>query len=351
MKKFISSFLVLGLLFTWFSLSEAIFTWWGIEVTSQSDKETKLTADVNLAWAWSELQWVSVRFCNDWLENLTEKISWTIWQMEKWEICVIAQNGTEKDVKVDIAFFDTIVSEAWNTLCNQDMKKNTFGTFVDNPKLQIEVPAWDYVVQKFNIQFPLWINWKQLWCLFYNVERENASDQMVNIIVWRVMLLDYFVWDVWEITNDLKLTILKKEIVNNELIVQVWAKNIWNIDLMTEISGSLTNMFWIKRDFALTWEVVRVDNNLVFTLNFGQLPNYKWLFNIDITAKHKPHFDIDISNLDIDPEILAEKETAITSMYFEMPRVILITILVIIILLILATRKRKEKVVYVEKQS
>ncbi len=346
MKKLISSLLILGLLFTWFSLSEAIFTWWGIEVTSQSDKETKLTANVNLAW--SELEWVHVRFCNNWLEDLTDKISWTLWQMEKWEICVVVKNDSSKNVKVNIKFFTT--TDAWFKMCNQNIE-NIFGSFIDNPQTQIKVPAWDYVVQNFKIQFPLWINWKQWWCLFYNVEREDTSDQMVNIVVWKAMFLDYFVWDVWEITNDLKLTVLKKEIVNNELIVEIWAKNKWNIDLKTEISGSLTNIFWIKKDFSLSWEVVRVDNSLVFSLNFGQLPNYKWLFNIDITAKHTPHFDIDISNFDIDPEILAEKETSITSMYFEMPRVILITLLVIIVLLILATRKRKEKIVYVEKQN
>jgi len=349
MKKLISSLLILGLLFTWFSLSEAIFTWWWIEVISQSDKETTLTADINLPW--SELQWVNVKFCNNWLDQLTHRVSWALWQMEKWEICVVVKNDSPKDVKVTLKFFDAVATTDWLIACSPNNKSNVFWSFIDNPKLQVRVPAWDYVVQNFKIQFPLWINWKQWWCLFYNVERENAWDQMVNIVVWKAMFLDYFVWEVWEITNDLKLTVLKKEIVNNELIVEIWAKNKWNIDLKTEISGSLTNIFWIKKDFSLSWEVVRVDNSLVFSLNFGQLPNYKWLFNIDITAKHTPHFDIDISNFDIDPEILAEKETSITSMYFEMPRVILITLLVIIVLLILATRKRKEKIVYVEKQN
>jgi hypothetical protein len=63
------------------------------------------------------------------------------------------------------------------------------------------------------------------------------------------------------------------------------------------------------------------------------------LFNLDIKAKYAAHFDFDISNFDLDPEILTEKETAITTIYFEMPRIILITLLVIIVLIILATRK------------
>lgn len=347
-KRFFSMLTAFVFLLTSFSLSEAIFTGWGIEVVSESEQETVLTADIGLAG--SELQWVNVRFCNNGLEDLTEKISWTLGQMEKWEICVVAKNDSPNNVKVNLSFFSTSVTDAWHTACNQTME-NTFGSFMDKQSIQVDVPSGDYIVQKFNIQFPLWVNGKQWGCLFYNVEKENTSDNMVNIVVWKAMFLDYFVWDVGEITKDIKLTIIKKEIVNNELIVQVWAKNKWNIDLNTEVFGSLTNIFGIKKDFALSWEVVRVNNSLVFTLNFGQLPNYKWLFNLDIKAKYAAHFDFDISNFDLDPEILTEKETSITSMYFEMPRVILITLLVIIVLLILATRKRKEKIVYVEKQN
>jgi len=58
------------------------------------------------------------------------------------------------------------------------------------------------------------------------------------------------------------------------------------------------------------------------------------LFNIDITAKHAPHFNLDISNFKIDESVLAEKETSISSFYFAIPWVSLIIILVIIILII-----------------
>ena len=78
-KRFFSMLTAFVFLLTSFSLSEAIFTGWGIEVVSESEQETVLTADIGLAG--SELQWVNVRFCNNGLEDLTEKISWTLGQM------------------------------------------------------------------------------------------------------------------------------------------------------------------------------------------------------------------------------------------------------------------------------
>ena len=341
-KKPLIGLVIFGLLFTGFSLSETTPTWWEGETISQSDTEMQNSV-------WSKLGWVYVRFCNNWLEDLTTKVSWTIWQMEKWKICIVAQNDTSNDVTINFSFFSTSVTDAWHTACNQTME-NVFGSFIDTPQIQLDVPAWEYIVHNFNIQFPLWIEWKQEWCLFYTNADAGNTDRAINIIVWKAMFLEYFVWDPGEVVNDLQLKILKKEIVNNELIIEVWAENQGNIDLKTELQGSLTNIFKIKKDFSTTGEVVKVNETFIFPLNFGQLPNYKWLFNIDITAKHAPHFNLDISNFKIDESVLAEKETSISSFYFAIPWVSLIIILVIIILIILATRKGKQKVLYVEKE-
>ena len=350
-KKPLIGLVIFGLLFTGFSLSEAIFTWWGIEVISESDEETVLTTNVNIASASASLWWIDVRFCNNWLEKLTRKISYVLWQTEKWEICVIVKNNWPKDVKVNLSFLPTSLIEGdWSLSCDHNME-NVFGSFMDNSKVQVQVPAWDYIVQNFSIQFPLWIKGKQIWCLFYDVEKEDTSAGGIGIIVWKAMFLDYFVLEPGEmlneetlneeIINDLELQIINKEIIDRELIVTVAVRNLGNIDLKTEISGALTNILGIKRDFSLAGEIARANGSFVFSLNFGQLPSYKGLFSIDISAKHTPYFDV--SSLEIDPSILEEKETSVSSFYFGTPRIILGMILVIIILLILASKKDENK--------
>ncbi len=346
-KKLLSYFVIFTFLFTSFSSANVKFVSWWIEVLEETNTETKLTATVD--GIWSEIKWINARFCNNWLESLTEKITSNLWQMDMWEICVVVKNDSEKDAKVNLSFSDQSITKAWNVACDRSWK-STFAWFIDIPDTQLSVPAWDYVTKTFKIQFPLWVDWKQWGCLFYNAERDTAWEQMINIVVWKALFLDYFVWELWEIQNTLELKIIDKKIVNNELIVNVWAKNKWNIDLKTDISWSLTNMFGINKNFSITWEIVRINNSLVFSLNFGQLPNYKWLYNMTISAKHAPHFDFDVSKFDVDPSIFAEKETKINTTYFEMPRIVLWTVLVIIILLILAFRKPKQKVIYVEKK-
>ena len=346
-RKIFFLFITSIFLFTTFSHSNVILTWWGIQVLEETQEETKLTAKIDSFWG--ELSWINARFCNNWLEDLTEKITHSIWQMEIWNICVVVKNDTNNDAKVNLSFSDQSITSAWNIACDRS-GKSTFAWFLDTSDIQVEVEAWSYVVKNFKIQFPIWVDWKQSGCLFYNVEKENREDQMLNIVVWRGMFLDYFVWELWEIENNLKLTIIDKKIENNELIVSVWAKNIWNIDLKTDIKWSLTNSFWINKPFSVTWDVVRVNNSFVFSLNFWQLPTYKWFFNINIEAEHSPHFDFDISWFDIDPTVLEPKQTKISTAYFEMPRLFAGWLLLIIILIILALRKPKQKVVYVKQQ-
>lgn len=349
MYKKILTILFMTLLLTGIGHWADVITWSGwVTVVNPPKEDVVLTETISTSWIGWELWWVQLKFCNDWVENLTNKINWMINQMENWEICLLANNTLDKDIEVIVTFTDAIKTSAWSLTCKVS-KDNNFSKFIDEPNSTIKVPAGNYNIKKYNVKFPIWTNWKQAWCLYYSVAKAEKDAWMINIVVWKTMFLDYFVWALGEIKNNIEIKILNKEVNNNnEFIVNAAIVNDWNIDIAADVFWSMTNVLWVNKTFNLTWQTIRTDDSLSFSLNFWQLPSYKGPFNIELKATHKPFFDFDISWFDIDPKLLEEKTTVFNTTYFEMPRLILGVALFIILLLFFVFKKRKPQVVYVQ---
>lgn len=240
MYKKILTILFIALFLTSISNWQDIVTWSGaITVVNSPKGDTVITETINANWIWTELWWVQLKFCNDWVENPTNKINWMINQMENWEICLLATNALDKDVEILVTFTDAIETSAGNLTCNVS-NDNFFSKVISEPTSTIKVPSNNYNIKKYNIMFPLWTNGKQAWCLYYSVKKAKSDAWMINVIVWKTMFLDYFVWALGEIKNETKIKIFSKEINNNnEFIVKAGIENKWNIDLEMSIFWSI----------------------------------------------------------------------------------------------------------------
>lgn len=306
---------------------------------------TDIWADggLGLLWFW---------FCNDGLDNVTKSLNAAVEQWKPFKVCAVRKNNSTSDLELTIDLPFATYTPQWDKTCGKDL---TFENFIpESESLKgLTIPAGNQFIQEFDVNFPIWVNGKQDWCLVFNVAppafKEWQSWLMPRIRKW--FFMNFFVWEAGDIKNEVKVENIKTSLNSNkELILNFDVANVGNVENTINVSGTISNMFWFKKEFEIIWWVVIPERSLSLEANLWPVPSYGWLFSIKFAVNTTPHFIYDISQSNIDPSILEEKVINVKTTHFEMPWLILWIVILVILLLAIALRKPKQKVVYVEKK-
>jgi len=337
MKKL--SLIIIVLLLPFFAF------WQNNELTKNS--ETKEKASVTH-------EHISMWFFEcDWdINQRTKTLNSAVNQWEPFEVCTIWTNNSSEDAQIEVDYNKSVYTPQWSKTCGNESIQEFI--ISDGDINNFIIPSNNYVVKKFSILFPVWIDWQQEECMRYRVSSVNKNKEensSVGIVVrmnkW--VYMDFFVWNLEDIKNNMVFENIKTELDSNkELILNMDIKNIWNLENDVNITWKITNMFWFSKDFIITGGKVIPTRTTPIKANLWQLPSYWWLFNIEFTATSTPYFNFDISKSNIEPKLLEPKEFKIKTTFFQIPRMLIWVAILVILLLFLAFRKPKQKVVYVQ---
>lgn len=300
---------------------------------------------------WASLLDVQLWFCNKWFEDISNTLKVAVSQWVPFKICLFIQNKWNIDADIEIKFVDKTLNVQWYELCNHSSKniQNFISDEDLNDLYQINIPAQNYVIKEFNITFPIWINWEQKSCLIYRVINKNTSTSMLTTIYDKAQSMDFFVWEIWDIDNEIDINNINLYLDENKFLQLAFnIDNIWNLENQVKLHWTLSNMFWFKRDFEFNVWNIWVWWSLTWKIDLWPLPNYGWLFNISMTATATPFFSYNIDESTFDKDLLEPKDFTITTSYFQMPWIVIIILIFIIMFIIIAFRKPKKEVVYVQ---
>lgn len=299
-----------------------------------------------------------VRFCdpNDPTTLLPSPLNLKVGQLEETELCIRVDNYSDFDWSVDIQFVDKTENDQWWLSCWLSSTK-TKNFLFPTREWKLKVPAQNQLIKKVKVQFPIWIMWNIESCMWYIIKEE--------VLEWDLENWGWFkVWAQTRIVKDMQFFVGNAENIKTKILINdisshinevgnavLWLTiyNSWNVSSSFAISWNISNMFGFRSDFLITgWELAQGLDQILVT-ELWQIPQYKWLFNVDIEITSTPKFSFDINWLDLDKDILKSSTTKANTTLFEMPRTYVGWIIFVIFLLFFAFRKKKPaQVVYVQ---
>lgn len=308
----------------------------------KSTDETELLHDVWPDW-W--LQRISFGYCNEWIDNLSETLNYSIMQWSPFKICFTMSNATNQDVTVRVRITDMI-----NWIC--DPNSTDIHQFISDDTLEsfenIVIPAWNYIIKEYDILYPIGIDWDQGACTMFNVV-SNHEDAMISAIVNRAYPMKFFVWTLDNIKNEISVDNVNLfQDSNQDLIMHFDVKNIGNLENLIEVKWTVSNMFWFNKEFTIDWWHLLPENLWNVEANLWSLPSYWWLYDINFELVSTPYFSYDTTKSNLDISLIEPKTFDFWTTYFKMPWLILVVVVIFILLLIVLFRKPKQKVVYVQ---
>lgn len=316
-------------------------------------KELNMTAaekieDTELHEIWADwwLKRISFGYCNEWIENLSNTLSYAITQGTPFKVCFKMSNSANQDIKIRIDLVDLV-----NWICSVNDK--TIYDFISQDDVkgfeEITIPAWNYLIKEFEITYPVWVEWDQWACTMFNIIKEEEAQWNIATIVSRAYPMRFFVWTLDDVKNIIDVENIELSLDDNkDLIMNFDVKNKWNLENLVELSGTISNIFGYSKKFSIEWAHVMPGQLWHVTANLWSIPSYGWLFNIDFKAFATPYFSYDISKSSIDPSLIEMKTFDFKTTYFKMPRLIIAIAIILILLIIALFRKPKQKVVYIQ---
>ena len=306
------------------------------------------TTDEELHEIWTDwwMTWISFWYCNEWVDNLSETLSYAISQWTPFKVCFLMWNSANQDIKIRVRLVDLV-----NGLCSVNNK--SIYNFIPPEDIEdfeeLTIPAWNYLIKEFSITYPIWIEWDQWACTMFNVIKDWETQWNVAAVVNRAYPMKFFVWTLDDVKNIITVDNVELSLDDNkDLIMNFDIKNEWNLENLVELSGTVSNIFWYSKKFSIEWWHVLPGGLWHVTANLWSIPSYGWLFNIDFKAYATPYFSYDISKSSIDPSLIEMKTFDFKTTYFKMPRLIIAIAIILILLIITIFRKPKQKVVYVQ---
>lgn len=323
------------------------------ENTNDNLHEVNMTAiekteNTELHEIWSDwwMMRVSFWYCNEWFDNLSEILNYAISQWEPFKVCITMWNSANQDIKVRLRLVDYV-----NWVCSVNDK--TIYNFISPEEIkdfdEITIPAGNYIIKEFNILYPVWIEWDQWACTMFNIISNNEAQWNIAAVINRAYPMKFFVWTLDDVKNIINVENIELSLDDNkDLIMNFDIKNVWNLENLVELSGTISNIFGYNKKFSIEWAHVLPGGLWHVTANLWSIPSYGWLFNIDFKAFATPYFSYDISKSSIDPSLIEMKTFDFKTTYFKMPRLIIAIAIILILLIITLFRKPKQKVVYVQ---
>lgn len=322
-----------------------------INETNRNTRNT--TTDKEKAWNDNRSKGLHFWFCNEWTDNLSTYLNYAVNVGDPFKICALFYNNSDEDIKIQIRIVDQWITDDWNATCYYDSLN--IQSFIRDPNVlsdfkEVTIPAGETLIKEFELMFPVGVEWKQSACFSYN--RLSEQDNNVNAWGWgitpiinNVSFMDFFVWSLGDIKNEIIVKdILTKLNDNQELELSFNLSNIWNLEDKVEIKWKVSNIFGFKKDFTIDWTGIQLvpGRTVPVSANLWSIPLYGWLFNIKFTMTATPFFSYDISKSNIDPTLLEEKTFDASTTYFQMPWMIFALVAMFIIILYLLFRKPKK---------
>lgn len=319
-------------------------------LNTNTDNDSIETLDNNNKWT-IDFADISASFCNEWLEKLSDSLKVAVNQWTPFKVCIVLNNNWDIDADIEIRIVDKVINDQWYEVCDYNNKNiQNFMSQDDLSNLsEIHIPAHNYVIKEFWMNFPIGVNWEQKSCLTYHLISKKESVSMLNVIYNRYHDMDFFVWNVWDIVNKLEINQANLRLNENKFL-ELWFNidNIWNLENQVTIHWTMSNIFWFKKDFEFDLWNIWIWWHLTWIVDLWPLPNYGWLFNVTMTATSTPYFSYNIDESSFDKDLLEPKDFTITTSYFQMPWIAIIILIFVIMFIIVAFRKPKKEVVYVQ---
>lgn len=122
----------------------------------------------------TDLNWTSMRFCNEWLEpnNLTPKSLITAQAGQIKKFCVMFFNNLEKDMNFYVWFSEAKKNDYNEWYCDEDMTNNNYSKLIreDFSTMKILVKPHTQAYQKFTLAIPETATWSIYGCLSYTID-------------------------------------------------------------------------------------------------------------------------------------------------------------------------------------
>lgn len=327
-----------------------------IELYEEEGNDDSMDVDVEIEEGLPEIAYLSLWFCNNWLEDITHSLNTIVTEWTPYKVCIVITNDSKEDIDVNLGFFEARPDPYWNLACYAE---EWFREYVVNSDeiSQFNVPAWNYIVKEAEILFPVWISENQAWCFgIWATPKEVVWEGgwlSIVPISRKSQVASFYIWSLDNIVNELNISHINTYMNDDgEVMLAFDVENLWNLENEFVINWKIKNIFGFSRDVSSTKENSTVDNVIAWhkssvEVNFWRIPNYGWLYSIEFEVVWTPYFNFDLSD-DFDKSLLEPLTYTEKTTYFEMPWLICIIVVIVIILLIVLFRKPKPQVVYVQ---
>lgn len=271
---------------------------------------------------------------------------------EQQDLCLYFANIAEKDISIKLGFTEWSITSDWTRACKDDDS-------IDNPFAKLftlsdtniyTIPAGGDMVIKFPIVAPAWINWQQDGCLTYqSVEREaqTVTWWFFGMVFRNSIHLSLIVLDKeWTFKNSIDESFSMSINTLGEMIISAEFVNNSDFDENIVFTGTVSNILWFQKDFDRNF-ILKLKESKKITLNIGKVPNYKWLFNLNVDWSYQPYFNGIVVDMEQFKEAVSFSDSA--SLFVSSPILLIITASIILLLLLLIFALfRKRKIVYVK---
>jgi hypothetical protein len=182
-----------------------------------------------------------------------------------------------------------------NKACKNEWDVTEFGQYVTQDYDEIVVPANNSVRQKAHVKFPAWMSWLVNGCLTYYIKDQwnnENSDSVFKVLVRKASFIDVLLW--WNLKRNLILNesnpiSYSYDKANKQYNIVISLNNIWNVDELTTLSGTISNKFGYNATFTSEEKkiVANDQGNIKVSLS---LPRYKMWYNVNLDVTTKPIF-------------------------------------------------------------
>lgn len=295
MKKIIT-FILSFLLFSCFSF------WWNIDVND-----------------------ISIRFCEKWQERLDKRVSLysKAWETTEW--CLMILNNSENTWYIDLHFVSQIKTNQGEKACALPWNKDDIFLKYIKPSRSglIYLDEMSEEKKTFELNFPVWMDGIQLWCLAFFVVDWTGTKTEINwtflsLITRKANLFEVWVDGVKNFVKKIKLervweskkilffwNLAKSQIIfdniDKTLNLKIKANNAWNINQQLNLSWKLHSIFGYKKVFWMDGEIIERNQNIILDTEKKwiklNIPEYHWLFRFRLNLEISPHFDFDTSRI------------------------------------------------------
>jgi len=203
MKKYVV--ILFGIWYLGFSFAKGttITSWdnyvqpWETKIVTQDIKWETIN-DLNFIW---------MRFCNNWLEleKLTNSLQLKIQPGQKKDLCMVFFNtSSDKSIDMKFGFSSTNINKEWGISCDDDMTtKNDFSKLIDQiNNTWFILPPNGKIIKKLKIFIPLTYTGNIIyWCLSYKINKEEKMEpgQMFLLVFRKTAPIQIIVtWGVYQ---------------------------------------------------------------------------------------------------------------------------------------------------------